>query len=54
MADFLAIVRGLRGELRYEIEAAMFGRPTRVVVEACQIAGVRALAPLSAPPKPGS
>jgi transcription antitermination factor NusG len=37
MAGFLATVVGLRGELRYQIETSIFGRSTKMTVEAAQI-----------------
>jgi transcription antitermination factor NusG len=37
MAGFIGVVRSLRGELRYQIEVEMFGRPMKVTVEACQL-----------------
>ena len=37
MAGFIGVVSALRGELRYQIEVAMFGRPMKVNVEAAQI-----------------
>lgn len=39
-AGFFGIVRGLRGELRYKIEASIFGRPTKMTIEAAQIEAV--------------
>lgn len=40
MAGFIGVVSALRGELRYQIEVGMFGRPMKVTVEACQIEAV--------------
>ena len=37
MAGFIGVVSALRGDLRYQIEVAMFGRPMKVNVEAAQI-----------------
>lgn len=39
-ASFFGIVRSLRGELRYQIEASIFGRPTKMVIEATAIEAV--------------
>lgn len=39
-AGFFGIVRGLRGELRYQIETSLFGRPSKMVIEAAQIEAV--------------
>lgn len=36
-AGFVGVVRALQGELRYKIEMNLFGRPTKVTLEACQL-----------------